>query len=621
MKKIKKQKTEDRSQKSDGGEFRRVPLAMIDPSPFQARKTFEQSADWPEFVASVRTSGVVQAGVGRELPNGRIELVCGERRFRASQELKLAEMPLLVHAVMTDAEAQEIVQIENLQREGLNEIEEAQGYADWIARLTGEGQEARGDSQPQCARRKAAIEYIESRIHRKRATIYERLRLTELTPGEAALLTSGKISASVAGLFPQIVDSVARGKFVAALAERLDWDEDFKPSVREVQRQIEDQFCKPLRDAKFKLDVEYAGKAGPIVTCEACPQRTGNMLERYPDLKTRPNVCTNTTCFKLKVKAAAELAVAKATEGGKATLTLKEFRARKAEFVDGNKKCHASNRWGDNWENCMGKHAPAPMLVATSDGVLKVYPKSEAEAAAKKNGVKLATAQPSQSVEDREKAEKARKDLCDRRKGLVEKLIPELVVNLKKLKAQTAWSLVLELMKEDIYGDELSLKIKGGDEQLQALAIVFESRAPVDHCGDWSKDTITWWKRVGVDLVAAENKLLAEEAKKAKAPDEFVKEMLGWAKKAGFKPLAEQFSVISNCAARHDLPDIDACKTEEQRTALLKAFRGECEVIIKAPKSKPTKSKAVQSSPAKGTKAAKAGRSQTAATTKKGKKK
>jgi hypothetical protein len=597
------------------GEYRRVPLDQIQPSPFQARKTFEQSPDWREFVASVQTSGVVQPGVGRAV-NGHIELVCGERRLRASQELGLPDMPLLVHTAMSDAEAQEIVQIENLQREGLNEIEEAEGYANWINRLTtgiGPDEDGNGKEQPpQCATRREAIEYIASRIQRQRATIYERLRLTELTKEEAQLLTSGQISASVASLLPTIPDPKARAKLVQEWSGRLDWDEEFRPTVRQVQREIENRFCKPLREAPFKLDVEYAGKAGPIVTCEACPQRSGNMLEQFPALKARPNVCTNPTCFKMKVAAAAALVVAKATEGGKATLTLKEFRARKAEFVDGNKTVLAQNRWGNNWEQCMGKHAPDPVLVATPDGVLKVYPKEEALSAIKKNGVKLSTS-AGQAPEEREKAEQARKAVCARREELVKQLIPELVAKLKKLKADTAWSLVLALMQEDIYGDNLNLQIKGGDDQLRALAIVFESREPVEHSGDWSKDALAWWKRAGVDLLAAEKKALEEEKKKAKAPDEFVQQLLGLAKKAGFKPLVDQLSVITNCAARHDLPDIEGCQTDEQRQALLKAFRAECEVIIKAKgKTKPTK-----------TKAAKAGRSQTAATakTKKGKKK
>lgn len=501
---MKKNKTE---KTAAGATFRRVPLKEIVPSPFQARRTFEKSADWPEFVASVRTSGVVQPGVARVLADGTIELVCGERRFRASLELDLPDLPVMLHPYMSDAEAQDIVAIENLQREGLNEIEEAQGYAEWITRLT---TQIAGFGPAQCATRKEAIEYIESRIHRKRATIYERLRLTELTPAEAALLTNGEISASVASLLPTIPDPKKRAEYVKEMAERLSWDDDFAPSVRYVQEEIERQFCVPLRDAKFKLDVEYPGKAGPIVTCEACPQRTGNMLEQFPNLKARPNVCTNPACYKLKVKAAAEAAVAKATEGGKATLTLKEFRARKGEFVDGNKTVHASNRWGSNWQDCMGKHAPTPLLVATADGVLKVYPKAEAEAAAKKNGVKLASNTP-QSNEDREKAETARKALVERRAALVQQLMPDLVTALKKVKLPLAWKLVRELMDEEIYGDDLDLKLKGADDQLRALAIVFESRDPVEHDGEWNKEATARWKALGVDLMAAETKSLTTQ--------------------------------------------------------------------------------------------------------------
>src|SRR5262245_46922752 len=107
----------------------RVALKDIHDSPFQARTVYEQSPDWPDFLASVKESGVTQPGIARKV-NGHVELVAGHRRKRASLALKLPDMPLIIRE-LTDEQARELLAIENLQREGLNPLDEAQEYANW----------------------------------------------------------------------------------------------------------------------------------------------------------------------------------------------------------------------------------------------------------------------------------------------------------------------------------------------------------------------------------------------------------------------------------------------------------------------------------------------------------
>src|SRR5438477_1051461 len=108
-----------------------VSLASIVPSGLQPRKDFAPDA-LQELVDSIRQHGIIQPLIVRQV-GGRCELIAGERRWRAAQEIGLTEVPVIIRSA-NDLEVLEISLIENLQRADLNPIEEAQGYA----RLAGE---------------------------------------------------------------------------------------------------------------------------------------------------------------------------------------------------------------------------------------------------------------------------------------------------------------------------------------------------------------------------------------------------------------------------------------------------------------------------------------------------
>jgi ParB family chromosome partitioning protein len=104
----------------------RVPLNKIRPSALQPRKEFSEEA-LRELADSIREQGIVQPLIVRE-NNGFYELIAGERRWRASQLIQLPEVPVIVRTA-DDRAVLELALIENLQRENLNALEEAQGYA------------------------------------------------------------------------------------------------------------------------------------------------------------------------------------------------------------------------------------------------------------------------------------------------------------------------------------------------------------------------------------------------------------------------------------------------------------------------------------------------------------
>jgi ParB family chromosome partitioning protein len=103
-----------------------LPIHEIEPNKDQPRKHFSEEA-LAELADSIRTHGVLQPLLVRPLPNGRYQLIAGERRWRASRMAGLTELPVVIRE-MTDAEAMQLALIENLQREDLNPVEEAMGY-------------------------------------------------------------------------------------------------------------------------------------------------------------------------------------------------------------------------------------------------------------------------------------------------------------------------------------------------------------------------------------------------------------------------------------------------------------------------------------------------------------
>ena len=102
-----------------------IPIQQIKPNPYQPRKTFDE-AKLNDLADSIRQHGILQPIVLSESVQGYY-IVVGERRYRASQLAGLTEMPAIVKA-LTETDMMELAIIENLQREDLNAMEEAESY-------------------------------------------------------------------------------------------------------------------------------------------------------------------------------------------------------------------------------------------------------------------------------------------------------------------------------------------------------------------------------------------------------------------------------------------------------------------------------------------------------------
>ncbi|WP_297129722.1 ParB/RepB/Spo0J family partition protein [uncultured Eubacterium sp.] len=147
----------------------------ITPNKEQPRKTFDETA-LEELADSIRQHGVLQPLLVRPLTSGGYQLVAGERRWRASRLAELKEVPVIIKE-LSDTEAMEIAIIENLQREDLNPIEEAEGLQALIDKC--------GYTQEQVA----------TSVGKSRPAITNALRLLKLPEEVRDMAKDGTISA------------------------------------------------------------------------------------------------------------------------------------------------------------------------------------------------------------------------------------------------------------------------------------------------------------------------------------------------------------------------------------------------------------------------------------------
>ncbi len=154
---------------------RSLPIAYLTPGRYQPRRRFEAEA-MEQLILSVRQQGVVQPLIVRPLGDNKYEIVAGERRWRAAQAAQLHEVPVVIRD-MTDRQALEVSLLENIQRQDLTPLEEAEGYR----RLMDEF----GHTQ----------EVLANHLGKSRSHIANMLRLLNLPEAVRELVESGSLSA------------------------------------------------------------------------------------------------------------------------------------------------------------------------------------------------------------------------------------------------------------------------------------------------------------------------------------------------------------------------------------------------------------------------------------------
>lgn len=188
-----------------------LKLTDIEPNKSQPRKNFDITA-LNTLADSIRQNGVIQPLLVRSMPDGTYQIVAGERRWRAAKMAGLTEVPVLVKE-LTDLQAQQIALIENLQRENLNPIEEANGYKELMDKF--------GMTQEEVARV----------VGKARSSIANSLRLLNLPPIIAEMVSNNELSTGHC----KVLLGVSETKDMVELAHKAAGKD---VSVREMERMV-----------------------------------------------------------------------------------------------------------------------------------------------------------------------------------------------------------------------------------------------------------------------------------------------------------------------------------------------------------------------------------------------
>ena len=199
-----------------------LPIAELQPDRAQPRKVFDEDA-LSELANSIRQHGVLQPILVRPIQDGSYRIVAGERRWRAARLAGLTAVPVTIRD-MSDEDAMSIALVENLQREDLNPVEEAEGYRH-LAQATGWTQEQ-----------------IAKQVGRSRPAVANALRLLSLPDEVLALLRDGNITTGHAKAILAIADDDTR----IAVAKQV---ADTGMTVREAEKLAQ----KPAKQEKLKL--------------------------------------------------------------------------------------------------------------------------------------------------------------------------------------------------------------------------------------------------------------------------------------------------------------------------------------------------------------------------------
>ena len=230
-------------QPQPGDVMRTLPVAQMQPGKYQPRRDMDPDK-LQELSASIQAQGVIQPIVVRELAPGQYEIVAGERRWRASQLAGLAEVPVVLRE-LDDRTVIAMALIENIQREDLNPLEEAQA----LQRLIDE----------------FALTHAEAAaaVGRSRAAVSNLLRLLDLPPAIRALLEARRLemghARALLTLSPELASKLAHE------AAEHGW------SVREVEHRAQ-QFA-----------------AGKVPATGKAARKAGNARAQQPDIASLEN--------------------------------------------------------------------------------------------------------------------------------------------------------------------------------------------------------------------------------------------------------------------------------------------------------------------------------------------
>jgi ParB/RepB/Spo0J family partition protein len=392
-----------------------------------------------ELAASIAKVGVLQPILVRPSPGTwmKYEIVAGECRHRAAVKAGLDVIPATIRD-LTDLEALELQVLENLHRNDLHPMEEAEGFRQLL------------DSNGYTAANLA------EKIGKSKAYVYASLKLCELCQAGRDAFFEGKLTASTALLIARIPGEKLQREAVKRVTTPY-YGGDM-PSYRQAVNLIQNEFTTNLEKAIFdETDPDLVSEAG---SCIDCPKLSGNSREIFPDIKSA-DVCTDTTCFQIKRHAHIErLKALPDTIQGEAALELLPKSWMKPQSPDYANLRSKPEGINESWEDLLGDELPTRTIIRNDeDDPIVVVDVPAAKTLLEEKGIQP---EPEKEPElspyqiERREADAARKVELDRRLTLLTAFHQSFGdgATLKKM-----LTIITPMMIADLFGEMNDLEI------------------------------------------------------------------------------------------------------------------------------------------------------------------
>ncbi len=542
---------------------------QIRPSPFNHRRKFN---GLDELGASLLEKGVispltVRPSIQADPDDEPFELVVGERRWRAATKVGLGTIPVIVRE-LGDREVIEIQLVENVQREDVHPMEEAEGYSVLI--------EKHGYD----------VDQLVTKTGKSRTAIYNRLKLLKLAPRARKAFLDDKFNASIAELISRIptsqlqdqaVGDITRGRTAdpyeldqlgeedshtdSAPREGIkpDGDETLPLSFREAQLLLQRRYMLRLELAPFDTTDPKLTSAG---ACTKCVLRTGNQPDLFGDVSS-PDVCTSPPCFDAKKKADWAAKAEGAKTSGRRVLNESEcdqiFQGDRLRYGTPFADLGAEADWEfqsdkggkrKTWAQVIGKDVPAVTLARDEGGAAhELVVKADVIAKLKAAGKLPKQVAASSDSADGERQKAARKQqlaaLELRRQTAtraIEELLHEPIIDVDAWK----WLAVCVIRQASMEAQDATRKRRGLDiasrsnslrapvelallAQLNDFNVVAEVKgmivellawegAVMTHATGFGDNLVTAAKTFGIDLKKIQTKVVADSKTKAAKP-------------------------------------------------------------------------------------------------------
>lgn len=281
------------------GELRLIPLSEIEPSTNNVRKKSDDKK-FAELLKDIKAKGVLQPILVRAIEVAgatKYQIIAGERRFRAASMAGLTEIPALIK-VMNDADALSAQLVENLLREDINALDEADGFLRLKDELN------------------LDVRKIAQRVAKDARYVARRLALTNLIEEGREDFRTERLTLAhvleICRLAPEIqCEAIAACYETKAVQNEKRDGYDYVPDkerparhVRQLQNWLVQNVQLNLQNAPFKLDDARLREDG--LTCINCPQRTGHDKLLFADIKSN-DTCLNPLCFQDKLQQLVQL--------------------------------------------------------------------------------------------------------------------------------------------------------------------------------------------------------------------------------------------------------------------------------------------------------------------------